>query len=97
MITSSATYSGSAPLESPRSGYIETLRAHPFRHLLMVIILLWITYAATNFRSPLTPIIVSDANASAAVRQLIFGGAGMCAVGLLFLTRNIGAVIAHIQ
>jgi exopolysaccharide production protein ExoQ len=81
-------------LYANRSGYTDTLRQHPLRHIMTIIVLLWIAYAATNFRSPLTPIIVSDSNASSAVRQLIFGGAGLSAIGLLFLTRNIGAVIA---
>lgn len=94
MTNPSISYKDSPTLEPSRGGYLQALRAHPFRHLLMVMILLWITYAATNFRSPLSPIIVSDANASSAVRQLIFGGAGMCALGLLFLTRNLGSVIA---
>lgn len=94
MTTSSISYSDTTTLESPRGGYLEALRAHPFRYLLMIMILLWITYAATNFRSPLSPILLSDSNSGSAVRQLIFGGAGMCALGLLFLTRNLGAVIA---
>ena len=81
-------------LGSTRSGYTDTLRQHPLRHVMTITILLWIAYAATNFRPPLTPIIVSDSNASSAVRQLIFGGAGASAIGLLFLTRNIGSVIA---
>lgn len=80
--------------EAPRNGYMDTLRAHPFRYCLTIILILWIIYAATNFRSPLSPIVLSDDNASSAVRQLIFGSAGMCAFGLLFLTRNIGAAIA---
>lgn len=82
------------PSEAPRSGYFDTLRAHPLRHLLMVVILLWVAYAATNFRSPLSPIVLSDDNASSAIRQLIFGSAGMGAFALLFLTRNIGPAIA---
>lgn len=94
-MTHQETYSNqSIAQEEPRSGYMDTLRAHPFRFGLTIIVLLWISYAATNFRSPLSPIVLSDDNASAAVRQLIFGSAGMCAFGLLFLTRNIGAAIA---
>ena len=55
--------------------------------------LLWIAYAATSFRSPLSPIVLSDLNSGATARQLIFGGAGMSAFGLLFLTRSLGALI----
>lgn len=91
--TISNSYIAGEP-EAIRSGYTNTLRQHPLRHVMTITVLLWITYAATNFRSPLSPIIVSDNNASALVRQLIFGGAGASAIGLLFLTRNIGAVIA---
>lgn len=80
---------------APCSATTHKLRVHPGRYILMLIIVVWIVYMASNFRSPLSPILLSDSNSGSAFRQLIFGSAGLCAGALLFFTSNIGAVFAH--
>jgi O-antigen ligase len=58
-----------------------------------MVLLLWITFTASGFRNPLTPIIVSDENSGAAIRQLLFSSAGLASLALLFLTRNLETVL----
>jgi exopolysaccharide production protein ExoQ len=68
-------------------------QAPPIQWMLSLCMLLWIVYMASNFRSPPSPILLSDENSGAAFRQLIFGGAGLLAISLLFFNRRIGDIL----
>ena len=65
------------------------------RHFLVVIVVLWIFYTASGFRNPLTPIVHSDDYQSAAIRQALFTSAALCALTIMFFTRNIGSAFPN--
>ena len=73
-------------------GQTELLRQHPLRFLVIILVLAWITYCATGFRNPLTPILHLDTYEGALQRQLLFTSAALSALSLMFFTRNIGSV-----
>ena len=74
-------------------GQTNLLRTHPARFILVIMVLLWITYATSGFRNPLTPITLSDGNQGAAIRQALFSCAALSSLALLFFTRNLEKVI----
>lgn len=73
---------------------LEGLRRPFVLNTIMGVILLWLVYSVSGFRLPTSPIVISDSDAGSGIRQVVFGGAGMIAIGFLFLYRGIGSMIA---
>lgn len=63
---------------------------HPLDLLLFFLMFLWVWYLATGYRSPLTPITISDENQGSSIRQLLFLSTGAVGFLRLFLYRNMG-------
>ncbi len=54
---------------------------------------LWVTYSLNGFRSPTTPIVLSDLDAGSLLRQVIFGGSAMVSIILLIGTGQLWTVL----
>jgi O-antigen ligase len=63
--------------------------------LLVGVVLLWLTYNVCGLRIPWSPIVVSDSDSGAAMRQMIFTLAALVACRRLFVTRSIGPVLVQ--
>ncbi len=63
--------------------------------LLIAAIVAWLTYAINGFRLPWSPILVSDADVGAGLRQVLFASAGLLAVTTLLLRRELGRAISR--
>ncbi len=63
--------------------------------LLVLATIAWLNYTIHGYRLPWQPIVVSDQNSGAALRQVLFAGAGMLALFRLVTTRTLGLVLAH--
>lgn len=63
--------------------------------LLALLIAGWLVYVINGFRLPWSPIVVSDLNSGAALRQALFGAAGAVALGLLFVTGSLGPALVR--
>jgi|GEM_PF-2409588 len=75
----------------------ERLREGGPSKALIVALIVWMLYIASGFRLPTQPITLSDENANAAVRQLIFAGTGMLAFLHLYQLRAIGStLVSHL-
>lgn len=71
-------------------------RASGLVHLLVILaVLAWLHYTIHGFRPPWQALTVSDANSGTAMRQALFGLAGMVAFYRLLTTRTLGLVLAH--
>jgi O-antigen ligase len=57
--------------------------------------MLWLIYSINGFRPPTTPITLTDGNAGAAIRQVLFLGMATSAMGLLFFTRALGPTLVR--
>lgn len=72
---------------------LDRLKEGRFAWVLTGGLVVWMLYMVSGFRLPTQVITLSDANASAAVRQVTFAGAGMIAVARLYRFQAIGSVI----
>ncbi len=79
---------GRRPIDSLRD-----LKTTPLNFALIGASVLWILYLVSGYRSPLDVILLSDKDASAVVRQLVFATTGMLAIAQLVLNRALGALI----
>ncbi len=72
---------------------LASLRESPTNRLLTIAIVLWMLYLVTGFRSPLTPISISDENSSSFARQILFAGTGFLAITQLIASKALGALL----
>lgn len=79
--------------EKPLERDLSRLRRAGVDSLLLGALFIWLLYMASSFRLPFNEITISDANASGAVRQLVFAGTGLLALLRLTLTRSLGALL----
>jgi len=63
--------------------------------LLALLIMGWLIYVINGFRLPWSPIVVSDLDSGAALRQALFGAAGAVALGLLFVAGSLGPALVR--
>ena len=72
---------------------LSRLRESNFKSILISAAIIWLLYMVSGFRLPTQEITISDSNASATVRQLVFSLAGLSALALLFFNRAIGSAL----
>jgi len=72
---------------------IERLRKRGTDKLLLGALVIWMLYSVSIFRNPLQPIMISDGDANAAARQILFSMTGMLAMMRLFFSRTLGPVL----
>ena len=72
------------------SDRLETLG---WRWLLVALIAAWLVYSVNGFRLPWSPILVSDADSGAKLRQLLFSATGGVAFIRLFVSGAFGPVL----
>jgi exopolysaccharide production protein ExoQ len=65
-----------------------------FSGLLLTMLVLWTLQLITGFRSPASPIVVSDADSGAAIRQMVFGLSGLVGAVWIALFARIDRVLA---
>lgn len=65
------------------------------RLLVILAVLAWLHYTIHGFRPPWQALTVSDANSGTAMRQALFGLAGMIAIYRLIATRTLGLALSH--
>jgi O-antigen ligase len=58
-----------------------------------VAVVAWLAYSVTGMRPPWQPIVVSDTDAGAGLRQVLFSVAGMVALWRCLCCRSVGALI----
>jgi O-antigen ligase len=80
-------------LKEDLSAFVEPLRSRGTDRILLGALIVWMLYAVSGFRLPTQPILISDADASAVVRQILFGMTGMLAFARLFLSQTLGPVL----
>ena len=61
--------------------------------ILTVSAILWLLYMVSGFRLPTQEITISDSNANATVRQIVFSFAGFAALAHFFFNRAIGSIM----
>ncbi|MEX0326951.1 MAG: O-antigen ligase family protein [Puniceicoccaceae bacterium] len=76
------------------SAVLIRMREQGYGFLLNLLFLVWMLYSVTQFRLPTSPIVLSDADASPLLRQVIFTACGMAAFARMFLFGTIGAIVA---
>ena len=65
------------------------------RLLVILAVLAWLHYTIHGFRPPWQALTVSDANSGTALRQALFGLAGVIALYRLITTRTLGLALVH--
>jgi O-antigen ligase len=88
------TQSGNVLQAADASIALERLRTPATVQIVLCAIIVWILYVVSGFRLPTQPITLSDADAGATIRQLVFTAAGMLAGMRLVLSRTLGALFA---
>jgi exopolysaccharide production protein ExoQ len=63
--------------------------------LLVAGVVLWLVYTVSGLRLPWSPIVVSDADSGAAMRQLLFTATALLALRRLFITGSLGTVLVQ--
>ncbi len=90
------TFTNIETQEAEESGLfrdLKRLQEGGVSRLLVCALVLWMLYLVSAFRLPTTAITISDANASAAVRQLLFASTGMIAGVQLLVSRSLGTIL----
>ena len=59
----------------------------------VVLAFVWTTYSLNGFRSPTTPIVLSDLDSGSMLRQVVFGGSAMISITLLMGTGKLWTVL----
>lgn len=72
---------------------LDRQRQGPFKPLLVVAAIVWMLYVVSGFRLPTQPITISDLDANATIRQIVFSFAGLLAIGHFYFSRSIGSVL----